>query len=245
MSPFDPTLSWSTPFDAPLVPRLPIRMRHTEILTIIYRTEAAAADAIIPHPLELADDLVILQIYKMHDAEWFGVYTESAVQLPVRLPDGRRSVYSPYLVLESDGAVAAGRELYGQPKKAGAVELAPDGDLLIGRVRRNGIDIVTATMCWKQQHGDGGELERLVPGSATNVNLRILPTSGGDVSRDLVLRTFEDVTVHEAWTGSATAEVRPHAQVPVHKLPVLETVAGLHRVVDLSLGLPEVIHRYP
>ena len=36
----------------------------------------------------------------MHDAEWFGVYCESAFQLPVVLPDGTPAVYSPFLVLE-------------------------------------------------------------------------------------------------------------------------------------------------
>ena len=124
----------------------------------------------------------------MHDAEWFGVYCESAFQLPVVLPDGSPAVYSPFLVLESDGAVAAGRELYGQPKKHGQVSLAPDGDLLVGRVARNGIEIATATMGWKQRPAAGGELERLVPGAAVNVNLRVLPEDGSQMRRELVAR---------------------------------------------------------
>ena len=116
---FDPTTIHGTPYGAPLVPRLPIRMRRTEILTVVYRTDRAAADALIPAPLELAGDLCVVHVYRMHDAEWFGVYCESAFQLPVVLPDGSGAVYSPFLVLESDGAVATGRELYGQPKKHG------------------------------------------------------------------------------------------------------------------------------
>ena len=75
---------------------------------------------------------------------------ESAFQIPVRLPDGRPAVYSPFLVLESDGAVATGGELYGQPKKAGQVSLKPAGDLLVGRIgpkrhrRRHGDDVLEA-----------------------------------------------------------------------------------------------------
>ena len=182
--PFDPTDIDSTPYGAPLVPSLPIRLRRTEILTVVYRTDRAAADALIPSPLELAGDLCVVHVYRMHDAEWFGVYCESAFQIPVVLPDGSPAVYSPFLVLESDGAVAAGRELYGQPKKAGQVSLAPDGDLLVGRVARNGIEIATATTVWKQRAAAGGELERLVPGAAVNVNLRVLPEDGcGDAAR--------------------------------------------------------------
>ena len=225
------------------MPVLPIRMRRTEILTVVYRTDREAADALIPAPLELAGDLCVVHVYRMHDAEWFGVYCESAFQLPVVLPGGTPAVYSPFLVLESDGAVAAGRELYGQPKKHGQVSLAPDGDLLVGRVARNGIEIATATTVWKQRPAAGGELEALVPGAALNVNLRVLPEDGS-MRRELVAREFADLELHEAWVGPATLELRPNAQVPVHLLAVREVVLGLHRVLDLSLPPGHVVHRY-
>ena len=244
MTPFDPAQVSSTPFGAPLVPVLPVRLRRTEILSVVYRTTHAAANSLIPEPLRLASDLCVLHVYHMHDAEWFGEYCESAWQLPVLLPDGTPAVYSPFLVLESDGAVAAGREAYGQPKKAGKVRLAADGDLLIGTVRRNGIQIAMATMCWKQRTGSGSELERLVPGADLNVNLRIRQEEEGIVSRELVTRRFTDVFEHEAWSGAATLELRPNAQLPAHLLAVHEVVLGLHRTIDLTLPPGHVIHRY-
>src|ERR1700724_3971649 len=134
---YDPLDLSSTPAGAPLVPLLPIRLRRTEILTVVYRTARDAAGALVPRPLRLASDLCVLHVYHMHDAEWFGDYCESAWQLPVILPDDTPAVYSPFLVLESDGAVAAGREAYAPPKKAGHVRLGPVGDLLVGVVERN------------------------------------------------------------------------------------------------------------
>jgi acetoacetate decarboxylase len=244
VTPFDPTEIGSTPHLAPLVPVLPIRLRRTEVLTIVYRTDPAAADSMVPSPLRLTSDLALAHVYKMHDAEWFGVYCESAFQLPVELPDGRPAVYSPFLVLESDGAVAAGRETYGQPKKMGTVSLVPDGDLLVGRVARNGIEVATATITWKQTAADGGELERLVPGAGVNVNLRVRQEEADRVSRDLVTRRFEDVVVHEAWTGPGTLELRPNAQVPVYRLAVREVVLAMHRLLDITLAPGTVVHRY-
>jgi acetoacetate decarboxylase len=180
----------------------------------------------------------------MHDAEWFGVYCESAFQIPVRLPDGRPAVYSPFLVLESDGAVAAGRETYGQPKKAGQVSLEPAGDLLVGRIGRNGIDVATATMCWKQTPAVSADLERLVPGSGLNVNLRVRQEEAGRVSRELVARSFTDVVEHEAWTGPGTLELRPNAQLPVHVLAVRAVELALHRMCDLTLAPGSIVHTY-
>lgn len=241
---FDPTQIDATPYGAPLVPPLPLRLRRTEMLTVVYRTDRAAADMLIPEPLRLASDLCVLTIYKMHDAEWFGVYCESAWQLPVLLPDGTAAVYSPFLVLESDAAVAAGRELYGQPKKAGQVNLGPDGDLLVGRVARNGIEVATATTCWKQRPAEGDELVGLVPGADLNVNLRVGVLEEGVVRRELVARRLSDVVEHEAWMAPATLELHPNAQLPVHLLAVCEIVLGLHRVADLTLAPAHVVHRY-
>jgi acetoacetate decarboxylase len=244
VTPFDPAQVSSSPFGAPLVPVLPVRLRRTEILSVVYRTARAASDSLIPQPLRLASDLCVLHVYHMHDAEWFGDYCESAWQLPVLLPDGTPAVYSPFLVLESDGAVAAGREAYGQPKKAGEVQLAAHGDLLVGTVRRNDIQIAMATMCWKQRAGSGGELERLIPGADLNVNLRIRQEEEGIVSRELVTRRFTDVIEHEAWSGGATLELRPNAQLPAYLLAVREVVLGLHRTIDLTLPPGHVVHRY-
>jgi acetoacetate decarboxylase len=241
---YDPLDVTSTPVGAPLVPLLPIRMRHTEILTVVYRTTRAAAESLIPRPLRLTSDLCVLHVYHMHDAEWFGDYCESAWQLPVMLPDDTPAVYSPFLVLESDGAVAAGREAYGQPKKAGQVGLGARGDLLVGTVARNGIEVATVTMCWKQRAASGGELDRLVPGAGLNVNLRVRQEEEGVISRELVTRRFADVVEHEAWTGPATLELRPNAQVPAYLLAVREVVLGLHRTIDLTLSPGRIVHRY-
>src|SRR6185295_16968265 len=97
----------------------------------------------------------------MHDADGFGDYFESAVQIPVSLPGQNvNGAYSPYLYLGSDGAVAVGREIYGQPKKGGEPRLEARGDLMVGAVSRNGIDVITATLPYKQRRADPAELLR-------------------------------------------------------------------------------------
>ena len=59
---------------------------------------------LIPAPLKLKSDIVIIHIYHMHDADMFGDYYESAVQLLVTLPGtGVSGAYSPYLYLGSLG----------------------------------------------------------------------------------------------------------------------------------------------
>jgi acetoacetate decarboxylase len=216
-------------------------MRNTEILTVAYRTEPEAIARFLPSQLESLVPRVIVHLYRMHDAEWFGAYGESAVQLPVRHgASGTTGAYSPLLFVESDGAVAAGREIYGQPKKGGEIELGPVGDLLVGRLRRNGIDVITATMPYKQQAASAADLDEL--GFRTNINLKTIPSVDGGVAvRELTAREFDDVVVHEVWRGPGTVELRPNAQAPVHLLPVLEVEAAFHWRVDFTLTYGRVL----
>jgi acetoacetate decarboxylase len=234
---FDPATVTETPVGAPLVPQFPLRMRDTEILTAVYRSEPAAIDRFLPRQLEASSNLVLVHLYRMHDADWFGAYGESAVQIPVRHgASGTEGVYSPLLFVESDGAVAAGREIFGQPKKEGRIELGPVGDLLVGRVSRNAIDVVTATMPYKQQAGALDDLERQAR-FWTNINLKVVPAvdGSGAAVRELTARAFDDVVVHEVWRGPGTLELRPNAQAPIHLLPVREVVEAFHWRVDFTL----------
>lgn len=237
--------TFSTPFDNPLIPKFPIRFRNNQILTVVYKTDPKCIDKIIPEPLVSISDKVVVHFYHMNDAEWFGNYYESAVQVQVQLKGTDiKGAYSPYLYLGNDGAVAAGREIYGQPKKGGNPSLRFVEDLIVGRVERNSIDILTGTMAYKQNKSSLEEMSELIP-FTRNINLKILPNIDGTPAiQQLTSRTFEDLHLHECWRGPATIEIRPNAQAPVYKLPVVEMLDGFYWVCDFTLPMGEVIYDY-
>ena len=243
---YDPSTVQETPYGAPLIPRLPLRMRNTEILTVVYRSDPAAIERMLPTPLTPLGELVLVHVYRMHDAEWFGVYGESAVQIPVHhAASGTTGAFSPLLFVEGDGPVAAGREIYGQPKKAGQISLEPHGDLLVGTVTRNDITIITATTPYKQTPATPEDLESHAS-FRTNINLKVIPAADGSGTRvaELTARTLDDVVIHEVWRGPGTLELRPNAQAPVHLLPLREVVEAFHWRVDFSLPYGNVIERF-
>jgi len=244
-----PQSGFETPFDNPLVPRFPMQMRNTEILTAFYRTELDAAKRLVPPPLEVVSDIVLIHIYHMNDSDWFGNYYESAVQIPVRLPDspagaGITGAYSPYLYLGSDGAVATGREIYGQPKKGGEPWLGVRDDLFVGTVRRNGLDVITLTMAYKHTRARPEEMAGYGD-FLTNINLKVVPNvDGSDAIRQLTARKFAELQVHECWRGAVTVELRPNAQAPVYRLPVREMLDGFYWRADFVLPFGCIIYDY-
>ncbi len=104
-------------------------------------------------------------------------------------------------MLSSDVGVAHGREVHGQPKKLGTPSLEFRGDLIVGRVERNGIDVITGTLPYKQ-HAVGPAAMKPHFDFATNLNLKAVDhIDGRPAIRQLTSRRLAEVVVHEAWAG--------------------------------------------
>lgn len=241
----DPLSSVSTPWDAPLVPEFPFQMRDVTILTTFYRSTFESVSSVLPLPLEPASDVVAIHLYRMNDTDYFGSYSESAVQVDVHIPGTAvRGAYSPYLFLNSDGAIAAGREVYGQPKKYGQPKIRVKQDLLVGTVKRNGVRFLRVTTPYKQKAAELAEAREIFD-FVTNINYKVIPgSSGGVVVRELTARELSDVTVHHCWRAPGTVEISPHAQAPVHRLPVTEMLDAFYWSCDFTLGPARVVHTY-
>lgn len=240
-----PAATHSTPWDAPLVPSFPFEMRDVEILTTFYRSDRAAIQAVLPDPLVADGDVVAIHIYRMNDTDYLGAYNESAVQVGVRLPGTSESgAFSPYLFLDSDGAVAAGREVYGQPKKFGQPKIHIRQDTIVGTVKRNGLRVVRVTTPYKQRRAEISEALEILP-FVTNVNYKLIPdVSGEPAIRQLTARELLNVSVKECWRAAATVEITPHIQAPVFRLPVREMLDSFYWRCDFTLGPGRVIHDY-
>ena len=244
----DPDDAWSTPLDAPLYPRYPIPFRDVELLTLQYRTDPDAIRRLVPEPLEPNGDTVLFHIARMGDVPGIGAgIHECNMMVGVRLetPDGTLAgAYSPWFFLDSDRAIALGREVQGQPKRAASVDLQTRVDLVVGTVVANGIDILTGTLPYKQRAGSLEALRSRVD-MVTNINLKVIPNIDGTVAlRQLVARQLMNVRVLECWTGPGTVEIRPNAGAPLYRLPVLEFLEGYHWRAEFDLVGGRVVHDY-
>ncbi|NNM86067.1 MAG: acetoacetate decarboxylase [Phycisphaerales bacterium] len=241
----DPLKAWSTPLAAPLEPAFPFSYRDVEVLTLVYRTHPEAVRRQLPAPLEPVSDMVLIHLYNMRDVDYLGPYGECNVMVGAELPGKIIGGYSPFLFLNSDAGLAQGRTVHGQPKKWGNPRVEIRGDLIVGILERNGIDVVTGTMGYKRQRGDIADLKRDAFDFAVNLNFKVIQHIDGRMAIcQITSRALTDVQIHECWRGPCTVELRPHVLAPLHQLPVIETMDAYYWRASFSLVAGTIVHDY-
>ena len=234
--------AFTMPLTSPAFPPGPYRFVNREFFIINYRTDPEALRAVIPAPLEMTDPIVKFEFIRMPDSTGFGDYTESGQVIPVSFR-GQKGGYVHSMYLNDHAPIAAGRELWGFPKKLAFPELRVEKDTLGGVLRYGPVPVVVATMGYKHRTLDHGPiLESLL---APSFLLKIIPhVDGTPRICEIVRYVCGDVVVHGAWSGPAALELFHHALAPVAALPVLEVHSASHIVSDLTLNLGTVVHDY-
>jgi acetoacetate decarboxylase len=234
--------AFAMPLTQPAYPPGPYRFYDREFLIITYRTEIERLRELVPEPLEVVSDLVKFEFIRMPDSTGFGDYTEAGQVIPVRLGE-RIGNYTLNMFLNDNPPIAAGRELWGFPKKLAGPTLRVETDTLVGTLDYGPIRVATGTMGYKHREADAdltlGELK------APNFLLKIIPHV--DCSPricELVEYHLEDIRLKGVWGGPGALSLHAHALAPVAELPVLEVVSTVHLIADVTLGLGKVVHDY-
>jgi len=234
--------AFAMPLTSPAFPNGPYRFVDREYLVITYETDLATLRAIVPEPLEVAQPIVKYEFIRMPDSTGFGNYTESGQVIPVTYA-GRKGSYVHCMFLDDHPPIAAGRELWGFPKKLAAPTLAVATDTLVGTLDYGPVRIVTATMGFKHREVDRDAVVASL--AEPSFLLKVVPhVDGSPRVCELVRYHTTEVTVKGAWSGPASIELHPHALAPVADLPVRRVISALHFVSDLTLDLGTVVHDY-
>lgn len=234
---------YSMPVDAPFYPRPPLHYRDAQFVIITYETDPDAAARALPADLTLPSPAVAQVTVAHYPSSPVGPYSEAIQQIRCEWEGQSRSFVSKIL-LDNDAAIAAGREIYGFPKKSAFVELRRKGDTLTGLLERpRGHRLLSVRITLEERL----ELPPRSEGGGAIVNLRLIPDiegSGKPSIMELTEVTFNS-TVKEAWAGSGSLEFGPPSEAdPWSAIPVRRLVAAHFTVFDFELPPGRVLKRY-
>ena len=234
--------AFAMPLTSPAYPRGPYRFINREFFVVSYETDMDKLRQVVPEPLEVTEPIVNFEFIRMPDSTGFGDYTESGQVIPVSYK-GKKGSYVHSMYLDDEAPIAAGREIWGFPKKLANPSLRVANELLIGRLDFDSCSVAAATMGYKHSSLDSKKvLQALLTPCYL---LKIIPDVDGSTKVcQLIEYYLQDVTVKGAWTGPVAIELFAHAMAPVSDLPVRSVKSGSHILTDLTLPYGKVIYDY-
>jgi acetoacetate decarboxylase len=235
----------SMPAASPSYPFGPYRFVNREYFIVIYESDPAAIREAVPEPLTPAPGgLVYYEWIRMPDSSGFGDYTESGVVIPCTY-QGAACNFVSQMYLDDDPPIAAGREIWGFPKKYAHPKLEVAADTLTGTLSYAGQLVAMGTMAYKHEVYARDPAKTVAALSKLQINLKLIPdVDGKPAIAQLVAYNLTDITVKGSWTGPARLHLVPHVNAPVADLPVRRIVGARHFVADLTLPYGRVVHDY-
>lgn len=234
--------AFSMPMDSPAYPAGPYRFVDREYVIVTYETDEQAIRDLLPAPLEFTQAHVKLEFIRMPNSTGFGDYCESGAVIPCSF-EGRPVSYVQSMYLNDHPPIAAGRELWGFPKKLGQPELRVHIDTIVGELRCSDVLVARATMGFKHKAMDREAARAAL--CSENILLKIIPhVDGTPRICELVSYRLTDVLVKGAWTGPGSIELHPHALAPMANLPVRRALSSVHLIGDMTLPYGIVVHDY-
>jgi acetoacetate decarboxylase len=235
----------SMPAAGPSYPAGPYRFIDREYMVITYETDPELMRCQLPEPLEMPENpFVHYEWIKMPDSSGFGSYTESGLVIPCRY-QGEDMNFVSQMYLDDDPPIAAGREIWGFPKKYAHPKLEIVKDTLTGTLEYANQLVAMGTMGYKAESMAGNGVATTNTLSKTQINLKIIPGIDGKPEIcQLVALNLTDITVKGSWRGPGRLHLVPHVNAPVADLPVRRVVESHHFIADLTLPYGRVLHNY-
>lgn len=233
------------PVFGPSYPKGPYRFINREFMIITYESDAQIIRDIVPEPLEPnKDNLVSFEWINMPDSSGFGAYTESGCVIPCTYK-GEACNFIVHMYLDDEAPIAAGREIWGFPKKYADPKLNVIKDTLTGTLHYADQLVAMGSMGYKHENHAAEAAKTAASLAKTQVNLKIIPGADGRLEiAQLVAYNITDITVKGCWTGPARLHLIPHVNAPVADLPVKRIVGGTHIIADLTLPYGRILHNY-
>jgi acetoacetate decarboxylase len=230
------------PVDSPLYSPLPHYFTDAEILQITYETDREAVLDLLPSALEVADSAVAVLTVFHFPAGTLGSYNEVALDLACTLR-GQRKFFTAYNLVDNDAGMAAGREIWGVPKKQAHVTLSREFDLVMGTADRPMNNRLFTALVRPET-----PVEPSGFGAASRLCLRVMPNveAGKPPSiAQLVDRDGHRVTPKRVWRGRGSLVFPAQSAIdPWHAIAVRRIVDATYGIYDYTLDYGTVVESY-
>lgn len=253
------TAGFSMPLGASLYPPPPYEFRDAEQISVCFTADAEAVSRLLPPGLVVADTPAQCEV-RVCNYRWsvFGPFRETYALVRVRDSDGALYWYLPLIFTDNEAPLAAGREIWGYPKKlalmrwdwggGGGVDRPSNELLSFATERPAGTPCFTLTFAPERQ-ADPGERHGLPV-----VSHRFIPPAehGRPPAADeLIVVEYSKALQRDAagapklWAGRGSLSIGARSDIdPWHVLDPIEVTDAYWQISDFALPAGHLLHDY-
>lgn len=241
----DLTGVFTMPVISPLSERPPYRYRDCRAVNLLFRTDPAVMEGLVPAPLSADPEKpLILYVGHYEFADFEMTYNEAGLLAPVRLGGVPAGSFAVVLYLDTANPIVGGREIYGWPKKdAERVRFDERENRITAEVTRYGRRIIEVSF-------EAGEtVEPIPPRPPAPIHfLKLIPSiekaGKPDVLKLNSLVIDPDViTSLRVGRGTLVFGESPYDSF-LSRIPVTQVVYSEAITHDFTLGYGRVVHDY-
>jgi acetoacetate decarboxylase len=225
---------FSMPIDAPLYPTPPYPYKDVESFVINYETDEEAALNMLPEELALTETPTAMLMFVQYPFCALGPYEEVILGIHCH-HEGNARLYIPHIVVNNEVPLAAGREIWGFPKKLATITIESKGDGMLGQMQRPEGNLICSM-------GFRPEQRIAVSGESTDgysMSLRLIPSSqeGEKPTVAELIETHSTTTQRDLWTGTGWITFHCRSNLdPWHLLSVKKILSANYSLYDMVLG---------
>jgi acetoacetate decarboxylase len=241
--------SFSQPFGpSPLYGSPPYAFRNARTISTLVRFDGSAIRQYLPPGVHLTETrpLGVIAASDYPDTE-LGSYHELSFFIRTTAHD-RAFMFSPLMYADGDGAIAAGRELWGFAKKSASMEFTEISDGWHFTADRNGHRIADIHFRPLQQQTPDELAEVDLP----TLTLRLIPSQSGRgrpdiaqlISTSNVKRPCRSHGVDARWVGTADVSMCESSTDPLSPFSPAEVLTSWMTLYDCDLPAGDLVHDY-
>lgn len=224
---------FSSPLSSPLYPPPPYHYENARLFLSLFYPSEDSVQTLLPKPLMPSQLPLMALLVAEQPCKETGTFMEAGILVQCMF-DNRESgeeevgVYFAQNFVDSDIALAAGREIWGYPRKLANISLDLKGDMLNAKVVRNG-NILLETMCELTDEGEWID-------SGPNINAKILPEVGGSSHSILSLTAaYLTYNIKNGRSGDVQIDIQGTPDNGLDVIEIESSMIGLYFDCDITV----------
>jgi len=226
-------LGYTTPLTSPIYPKPPYNYENAKLFLALFYAPEESLRKVLPPPLRPSDMNLMGLMCGQQPCKETGTFMESGVlaQCLFKNPDTKEDevgVHFCHNYVDTDVAMAAGREIWGYPRKMAAISMDWKGDTLVAKTVRDGVTLLKATCTFTD---DGEWID-----SGPNVNVKVIPSvTGKGYDLASITAAYLKYTIKKGRSGEVQVELKSGPRDDLSMVKIESTMIGLYFDTDIFL----------